>query len=293
LKSLRSQILMPRPLTSSNFSQGRLAATSMLLGAGLLLLSGCNSPRRAALAGSPVSDGQATNSSQVFGSSPALVVSVNEKREIVKVNSVLVAPVTFDAGARTLSGDWQRLSAALFDSMRQELDLQLTSWTEVSAKGTGAANDGRKPASTARVGTLTSEIVGSELPRATLLAAAKKQGAGAVLFTTLHEYRERRGSAVGASELARTYFTVSLVSVTSEKPIWEASYRFKDQAASENLLALKDRLFKSNEGIPTSGGVGFRDGEELLLSGFRASARELASARMRSFSVDGIEKKAS
>jgi len=260
----------------------RLLVGCLVLFSAMLVSSGC-SQRNAGHSGGlgaeiPASPSAGTLTAGSTGttasSGSGLVTSVSERRALVKISSVLVAPLQYEAGARGVSGDASQLDSALFDALRQELDLQLTSWADLG-------NSGKQSR------TLTDKIVAPEVSRGTALEAAKRRGANAVFLSTLHEYQDRKGSELGASQLARAYLTFSVVVPTAEpnggKTIWEASYRFRDQPIAEDLLRLKDRLFKSDEGVPTGNRVGFRDGEELLFSGFRDAARELASARMRSF----------
>ena len=168
--------------------------------------------------------------------------------DLVTINTIVVAPVFFDASidVNLDSGSRQSLTDEVFQAFTSEVG------TEV----------------------LRSPL--SQVDKAKPLSAAGQLDADAVLITAMHGYQERRGSQVGVSQPASVDFTMRLLRKTDGKELWNAVYHFRDQSLSENLLKLPDRL----EG---GDGVGWKKAREILQGGLRGAARELADARTAQF----------
>lgn len=198
---------------------------------------------------------------------PSLVSHADNPHDLVGINSILVAPVQFGAGARQSASGEIVLTQKLEQALGRELSLRLVSARDVVPR---LRNQGQealfRPASVKEI-----------------FEAAKSRELDGVLQITVHEYVERAGSALGSSEPARVYFTASLVRLSDSAAVWTGSYRFRDQALSDNLFQAGDRFFQAEQGVEQRPGLGFKSADELLLSGFHKLAEELAAARTARF----------
>ena len=84
------------------------------------------------------------------------------------------------------------------------------------------------------------------------------------------------GSALGSSSGATVNFQMSLYRTADAKQVWEASYYFRDQALSENLLKIGDRFEKGQ-------GAGWRTALRVISDGFRAALRDFSAKRQAGF----------
>lgn len=69
---------------------------------------------------------------------------------------------------------------------------------------------------------------------------------------------------------------MQMLSVSTEEPIWEATYHFKDQALSDNLLRIEDR-FKDGKAPQ------WRTAEDILRDGIREASRDFSRRRSAQF----------
>jgi hypothetical protein len=164
--------------------------------------------------------------------------------DLVHVNSVLIAPIKIED--HSLAGERASdVSRAIVQAVTEELTMEVVDGT----KNSNARAAAKSPA----------------------LAA------DAILQITLHRYTERQGSRIGASQPAEVYADFILQSSRTELELWRASFRVKDEALSDNLLRIKDKI--KDKGT-------FRTARDLLLSGVRDACRNLGEKRLEQFTAN-------
>ena len=68
----------------------------------------------------------------------------------------------------------------------------------------------------------------------------------AVLKTTILNWQERIGSGVGATQGAVVSFVMKLIKTSDNRELWNATFHFRDQALTEDLLQVGKHLGKGN-----------------------------------------------
>lgn len=186
------------------------------------------------------------------GVAPSLVSRAGDPSEFLQVNAVALLPIEFDSRLRLVAED-RRVTAErdLARAFEREVGMRVVSTEEVR-KGAPAEIQ-RDPAA---------------------LGAAL--GVDGVIVTTVHQFVERDGSSIGAERPAMVDFSMRLVRAGTGKEIWRATYHGKDEALSENLLAL-------GEQIGSRSVIEFRDAQGMLAAGFASAGRDLAVARQTTF----------
>ncbi|MBX7136708.1 MAG: hypothetical protein K1X83_01905 [Oligoflexia bacterium] len=187
---------------------------------------------------------------------PHLVTTSETPRELVGINSILVAPPQFAEAARGSAPNQSMLYGLLTDAADEELDLKLISGTEVLKRFESAA---------------------SSDSQAKQLRLAKEMHLDGLLLTTFNQYEERQGSKVGTNIPAAVSFRMKLLRVADGAELWSGSYYFKDQALSENLFRIKDKLTEKS-------GPQWRNAPELARQGFKSAMSDLGSKRLQQFS---------
>jgi hypothetical protein len=122
--------------------------------------------------------------------------------------------------------------------------------------------------------TMTLKVVGPS--RRTYGESAS--AADAVLRTEILRFDELQGSAFGG-EPAVVSFRMSLDSRRKQTSMWSAQYFLKQEAVSENLLRLGERVG------PSGLGVGWRSATEVFERGISAALTDLNSQREKQFLV--------
>lgn len=176
-----------------------------------------------------------------------------DRQGLLRVNSVLLAPVQFQGNARLEGGDQERLDRELEFAAGRELDVDVTPPSKVK--------------DLIRRGTAPDQFT------AAAVDSAKKLRSDGVLVTTINTLEEREGSRVGADAPAALGFTMSLVRVADSRSVWSTSYYIQDHALSENLLSIHD--------------TGWRSLQEHLTEGFSGALRELRRQRETAFGNGG------
>lgn len=114
-------------------------------------------------------------------------------------------------------------------------------------------------------------------------ATAKKIGADTILITSVQQYTERVGTAAAAEQGARVAFTFNLQRVTTGESIWKASYVFKDQALTDNILRLGERVRE----VKQDGRSGWWTARELFSRGAEQLMVKLNNDRLSQFTSQG------
>lgn len=104
------------------------------------------------------------------------------------------------------------------------------------------------------------------------------QKADAVLTTMITHYEERVGSRVGVETAARVGFSMKLLSTANRGEIWRASFHFRDQALSENIFRIRERIGKKGQ-------KGWVTAREILRRGFRSARDDISTERLRLLSI--------
>lgn len=192
-------------------------------------------------AGFTATGGPASNSS-------SNVVSKSDNKKLIAINSLLVAPVEMDSTIAANVPSGVDINAMLSKALEEEVQIKVIH---------ASVPAGQK-----------------KLP-SQYLAEAKKQNLDGVLLTRLNNFDVRVGSEVGSTNPARVDFAMQILNSESQQVAWQSTYHFKDQALTDNLFKIKERLAENKPK--------FRSAEELLASGYRNSLKDFAQKRMAGF----------
>lgn len=114
-------------------------------------------------------------------------------------------------------------------------------------------------------------------------ATAKEIGADSILITSVQQYTERIGTAAAAEQGARVAFTFNLQHVATGESIWKASYVFKDQALTDNILRFGERVKE----VKQDGRSGWWSARELFSRGAKQLMIRLNNDRLSQFAKQG------
>jgi len=172
---------------------------------------------------------------------PPLKSQLLDARTLAAINSISIERPSFATGvvAGPLSAD--EAKAVIDRTARETMTLKV-----VSAAQSAAGN------------TLKSGVV------------------DAVLRTEILRFDQRQGSAVGG-EPAVVSFRMNLESSKGRGAVWSAQYFLKQEAVSENLLRLGERMG------PSGLGVGWSTAREVFEKGVRAALSDVNIQRERQF----------
>jgi len=126
--------------------------------------------------------------------------------------------------------------------------------------------------------TLKISTPGSSEGAATMRRAAGKSSTDAVLYTDLLRFEERQGSAVGGDP-AVVSFKMSMRTVPTGLEVWSAQYFFRQEALSENLLRINERLGKGGLG------AGWRSAHDVFQKGVSAALQDFNNQREQRYLV--------
>jgi len=114
----------------------------------------------------------------------------------------------------------------------------------------------------------------------TLKITSGKAGArgttDAILRTDITQFQERNGSAFGG-EPATVSFRMEIFARARPEPIWEAQYFYRQEALTDNLLRLGERIGPSGEG------AGWASGQVLFERGISAALQDFNRRREQQF----------
>ncbi len=178
------------------------------------------------------------------GHSDALRTSVNAPKDLLRVNSIFIAPPIPGKQASVISKDTEK---QIYETMREASASELTLETKFLDR---TAPSGSSPVSLARA-----------------------HGADAALVTTIHRYIERKGNSIGVSEPASVSFEMSLVRLSDSKIIWESSYSYVDSSLSEDIISYGKKLQEKG------GTGGWTTAAKLLERGAKEGFRDLTQKR--------------
>lgn len=210
---------------------------------------------------------------------PALATVSKRAVDLQSVQSIGVAPISFSGGggpkgvlSRESVGqdDVKSLNEELLKSFDAELSLKVIHLYQ----GGRAAAKGAKGAPGGGLGGETFDSASSAAVGSDPVALGRSGGVDAVLITTMRDYQERVGSAIGADSPARVSFTMSLVRVHDRSEVWSAIYTFQDRSLLDNLTTL---------GPAQEGALGWRKAREIVAQAFTNSARDLEDKRLVQF----------
>jgi hypothetical protein len=188
-------------------------------------------------------------------------VSVSDPSQLSTVNSVLVALPEFEASARNAKIDPKQIGELVENTAVRELDLKVVG-DDWLGKTLGFTRDSIYGVD----GSL------SESSR----AALRKAGVDGVVRTEILEYVDRIGSAVGGDP-ASVAFRLSVVRTVDYKTVWQGTYSYRQEALTDNLLKLGQRLGKDGSG------TGWTTGMVALERGFDAAFKDFRSRREAQF----------
>ena len=193
-----------------------------------------------------------------------LAVTVENPKALAGINSLALFPPVFSTAARDVKIDKNRVAELVENVAIQELDLKVlgNQWFAKSGLQSEALSN------SASSGVLT------DLQKRSVV----KAGADGVLFTELLEYVDRVGSSVGG-EPAAVAFRLSVVHVNEGKVVWQGTYSLRQEALTDNLLKIGDRLGKDGTG------AGWSSGNTMLENGLVEALRDFRGRREQQFLV--------
>lgn len=178
---------------------------------------------------------------------PELISKSSNAETLVSINSLLVAPVETDPEEAERIPSAINLDEILSDVLNQELQLKIVHATP--SKGVKTAPS--------------------------FLADARRMNLDGVLFTKVNSFSSRQGSAIGSTSPASVGITMRMVRVSDGLIVWQSNYHFKDQALSDNLFRIEQRLAGDRPK--------FRSAEELIWTGYRQAIKDFSGKRMAGF----------
>ena len=128
--------------------------------------------------------------------------------------------------------------------------------------------------------TMTLKVMGGEAGRNVSGGVAVNSSADAVLRTEILRFEERSGSAFGG-EPAVVSFRMTMYSPRVRVDMWTAQYFLKQEALSENLLRIGERVG------PGGLGAGWSTAHEVFKKGIRGALQDFNSQREQRF-VAGV-----
>jgi hypothetical protein len=117
---------------------------------------------------------------------------------------------------------------------------------------------------------------GASVRSADGLSALRKAGADALVMTEILTFSERDGSAIGG-EPATVAFVMTVKRTSDGAPVWQGNYFYKQEALSENLLKLGDRLGAGGSG------PGWASARAIFERGIEAALRDFGAKREQQF----------
>jgi len=199
-----------------------------------------------------------------FSSSPSLGVELKDSSSLRAINSVLIGPVMVSGQLRSEAHNFDYLYREVISVARGELDLEVIALSATSAAGSGLQGQ--------------STAVYSLASKAAVMEQANEQGSDGVILFRLNIFQEREGSRLGAQSGAHVQFVATLKETQSGREVWVANYSYRDQAVTDNLLALRNKM----ESSPGQG-AGWREAREIFRAGIEQAFKNLNSARQREF----------
>jgi hypothetical protein len=158
--------------------------------------------------------------------------------------------------------------------------LEITQPSVTSSTGTVAIepSDAQRMIEQVARETMTLKIVSQAGATSTTKRLAKGATTDAVLHTDLLRFEQRQGSAIGG-EPAVISFRMSMRTVPAGVEVWSAQYFLRQEALSENLLRINERVGK--DGL----GAGWRSAGDVFKKGVSLALQDFSSQRERRFLV--------
>jgi hypothetical protein len=184
--------------------------------------------------------------------SPNLQSKSDNKKNLIAINSILVAPVQFDSSVAANVPSTIDVNAMLSKALQQELQIKVVHSIPQPLKNSGNNK-------------LHSQYA----------VDARKMNLDGVLLTKLTSFNMREGSAVGSALPARVDLAMEIVNSESNSVVWQSTYHFQDQALSDNLFKIKERLADNQPK--------FRSAEEILAEGYSSALKDFSQKRLSGF----------
>jgi len=180
-----------------------------------------------------------------------LTTELGKNFQPLKVNSIVLLPLRGDEEASTMPANVHELLVSAFE---RKTSMEILNRTQAAKTADELSHAENK----------------AQALRQTAADFGRAMGAQGVLFGIVTHYNLSSGSKFGADSLASTGFRLWLIDPRNSQTLWTASYENTEQPLSENLFRLGEKV---------KSGVGFRDADELLKTGFEAAAEELERSR--------------
>ena len=191
-----------------------------------------------------------------FLAAPNLVTSAEQVRDLLALNSVLLAVPQIAEGARLAAGNQESFYHDLCAAAERQLDLRTVCEVPQRTKF---------------------DLQPQQVSTARALELARQQRQDGVLYTIINQYVPRVGSQIGAEATATVSFSLQLFRSSDGKKMWEANYFFRDTAVSQDLVRAQGELSRGEAPM-------WRDAREVLQEGFGAALADLSAKRATQFS---------
>lgn len=178
---------------------------------------------------------------------PNLVAISNDKR-LVSINSLLILPVDYASGVEQQVPSSVNTNAMLSGALQDELQIKL-------------------------VHAVKSDF--TIRPLNEYVADARNMHLDGILYTKINNFNVRQGSRLGSEDPARVDLTMQIISAGDNKLVWQSNYHFKDQAISDNLFKLDERLRENK--------AQFLSADEILARAFKSSIMDFSQKRLGGF----------
>ncbi|MEZ4753441.1 MAG: hypothetical protein R3A13_03915 [Bdellovibrionota bacterium] len=197
----------------------------------------------------------ANKKSASLANSPFRSSTLRDK-DLLKINSLVVLPI--DTSSRDVLSPVgaENIYHDLHQSLSKELELKIIAGDDVSNK----------------VPIRTRQLNSSDA-----IKLAAEFGADAALVTSFNSYQERSGSRAGTEQPAKVDFSMSIYRTSDGREVWQASYHFSDDAWTDNLFQIAQK-------VKTRQGRGFLTAGELVQDGFDQAAKDFNQRRRQQFS---------
>ena len=182
---------------------------------------------------------------------PSLKSGSHDINKLRKVNSLLVLPVEMDRTVASNIPSNLDIDSMLNKALNDEIQIKIEHYSL------------NKPSSAVKP------------QMEDYLARARAQKIDAVLHTRINSFSVRRGSALGSTDPAKVDLVMQILKSEKGEVLWNSSYHYKDQALSDNLFKIKDKLAERS--------AKFRSADELIDEGFRSALRDFSEKRLQSF----------
>ena len=184
----------------------------------------------------------------------------SDMKGLLGVNALYVAQPSFSKSLAVDSAGRNRFEELLMQTAKGSLDVEIVNENGVKLKGIVPADN--------------------QVTLDSALKLARGLKADSVLMTRISTYNEREGGRAGASQGAALGFSAELYRVSDGKNVWSGQYYRQDEALTDNLFNIKDKLGRS-------GSTAWQSADDLIQDGLNNAISDLQDRRLAAFQGHG------